>query len=98
MESPLDNCEIYFYDEINCGTGKETGYRLPYTIVENSIKLLGEWKGDNIAESFSEDRVDDTSLGISGRWPGDIRATYFSWAPSRAYQAFRIVFLHWRVK
>ena len=81
-ERQLDNCDIYFYDDLKGGMEKETGYRLPHTIVGNTIKLLRQWKADNISESYSEDHVDDTTSPFFQR---NSKTMKFSMKPNYGY-------------
>ena len=62
LESSLENCDLYFYDDVNATLGKETGYQLPHTVVKNTIKLLERLKRDRNDDYLEHDSADTFNL------------------------------------
>ena len=58
MEGSLEDCDLYFYDDVNGTLGKETGYQLPHAVVKDTIKLLERQKRDRKNE-YQEHDSDD---------------------------------------
>ena len=62
MESSIEDCDLYFYDDLNGTIGKETGYQLPHEVVKNTIKLLERIKRDRKDEYLEHDNDPVCSL------------------------------------
>ena len=59
LERHLDDCDLYFYDDVKGCVGKQTGYQLPFTVIENTIKLLGKSKRDEANDTNYDKAVDE---------------------------------------
>ena len=72
LEKHLDDCDLYFYDDVKGCVGKQTGYQLPFTVIENTIKLLGKFKRDeandtNYDKAVDEDNCVYRAFGLHGK-------------------------------
>ena len=68
---PVENYELYFYDEIKGCPDNETGYDLPHAVVERTIKLLEKLKDDSTGEHFVDDHMNtnNRSYGVIPKYP-----------------------------
>ena len=55
LENSIEDCDLFFYDDVNGTSGKETGYQLPHAVVKNTIKLLERMKRDRKDEYLEHD-------------------------------------------
>ena len=62
VESSLEDCDLYFYDDVNGTLGKETGYQLPLAVVKNTIKLLERLRRDQNEGYVDQHSVDTCNL------------------------------------